>query len=287
MPQAIAFVNGSFMPIHEAQVSVEDRGFQFADGVYEVILVLKQRPFRLRDHLLRLQRSASEVKIPLPYSLEEFEHLVHEGIQRAGYESQQVYIQVTRGAAPREHLPPSGLQPTVVMTFREFVPLPSSLYEQGVSLMTYPEIRWLRCDIKTILLLPNVLARMEAVEHGFFDALFVLETGEITESTAAAFGVIQENTVLLPPLGPRILPSITRSLLYQVAPEAGLRVVEQPLFVRDLKAVEEAFLASTTKHVLPVVRVDRQTIGSGKPGPATQRLLQAFLTFLERELAQG
>ncbi len=284
MPQPIAYLNGQFLPIEEARVPVEDRGFQFADGVYEVILVQRKKPFRLHDHLKRLQRSAEEVKIPLPLSLEEFERIVHEGIQRAGFESQLVYIQVTRGVAPREHLPPPNLQPTVVLTFRAFEPLPEALYAEGVALMTYPEIRWLRCDIKTVLLLPNVLAKMEAMEHGFFDALFVLDSGEITESTAAAFGVIRGDTVILPPLSPRILPSITRSLLYQVAPQAGLKVVEQPLYVRDLPQVEEAFLASTTKHVLPVVRVDRQQIGQGKPGPATRRLLEAFLDFLDREL---
>ncbi len=284
MPQAIAYLNGRFLPIDEARVPIEDRGYQFADGVYEVILVQRGKPFRLHDHLKRLQRSASEVRIPLPESLETLEQIVLEGIRRAGYESQLVYIQVTRGVAPREHLPPPHLKPTLVLTFREFEPLPQRLYDEGVALLTYPEIRWLRCDIKTILLLPNVLAKMEAVDQGFFDALFVLESGEITESTAAAFGVIRQDTVLLPPLGPRILPSITRSLLYQVAPRAGLRVVEQPLFVRDLARVDEAFLASTTKHVLPVVRVDRQVIGSGKPGPATRRLLEALLAFLDQEL---
>jgi len=285
MPQDLAFLNGTFLPLSEARVPIEDRGYQFGDGVYEVILALRGKPFRLKDHLLRLQRSAQEVQISLPYTLEEISRWVREGIRRAGYERQLVYIQVTRGVAPREHLPPEGLTPTLVMTFREFVPLPDTLYQQGVALMTYPEIRWLRCDIKTILLLPNVLAKMEAVRHGFYDALFVLESGEITESTAAAFGVIQGDTVVLPPLGPRILPSITRSLLYQVAPEAGLRVAERPLFVRDLASVQEAFLASTTKHILPVVRVDRQAIGEGTPGPTTRRLLDAFLTFVDRELA--
>lgn len=271
----IGFVNGRFLPLGEATVSVEDRGFQFGDGIYEVIRTYRGEPFRVEAHLERLERSAKAIHLTLPYRLPEWTAHIKEGIDRAGYRESKVYLQVTRGVAPRDHQIPGGLAPTVVMTVREMSELDSRHREDGVAAVTLEDMRWGRCDIKSIDLLPNVLARRHAREAGAFETIFIRD-GEITEGAVANVMIVCAGRLVTPPEGPRILPGVTRRVVLDLACQEGLPVEERPVAVRELRAASEVFLTGTTVEVLPVVRIDDGMIGTGRPGDLTRRLSARF-----------
>ncbi len=283
MGTPLAYVRGEFVPLDQATIPLEDRGFLFADAVYETIVAYHGRPFRLEDHLLRFQRSASEIHLTIEFDLGWLKKIILEGIQRAGFDPAKIYMQLTRGTGPREHVPSRPLKPTLILTFRAHTPVPPEHIEKGIRLHAYPDLRWKRCDIKTTMLLPNVLAKMEALEKGFHDALLVREDGVITECTSAAFGVFRGNTLIFPSLGPQILPSITRKVVIEEAQALGYEVQEGILRFEDLREVDEAFLCSTLQDVTPVVQVDEIQIGDGKPGARTLALLERYRDRLERE----
>jgi len=271
----VAFINGAFVPLAEAKVSIEDRGFQFGDGVYEVIRTYKGRPFALEAHLARLNRSASALDLRQPYSSAEWTDLVLKGITRAAYPEAKIYIQVTRGVAPREHAYLPEATPTVVMTIREFHPVDRSIQATGVEAITLEDIRWGRCDIKSVNLLANVLARQQVKQARVFEAILVRE-GLITEGAVSNVMVVQGGTVVTPPEGPRILSGVTRAVVLNLALSEGLPIQERFVSQSDLYAADEVFLTGTTVEVLPVVRIDRKVIGSGRPGPIAQRLAGCF-----------
>lgn len=271
----IGFVNGRFLPLSEAAVSVEDRGFQFGDGIYEVIRTYRGEPFRLEAHLERLERSAQAIHLALPYRLTQWTGYIKDAIDRAGYRESKVYLQVTRGVAPRDHQIPEGLAPTVVMTVREMTDLAPRHREEGVGAVTLEDMRWGRCDIKSIDLLPNVLARRHARDAGAFETIFVRE-GQVTEGTVANVMIVQAGRLVTPPEGPRILPGVTRRVVLELARKEGLPVEERPVTVQELRAANEVFLTSTTVEVLAVVRVDDATISTGRPGELTRRLSTRF-----------
>lgn len=271
----VAFINGSFVPLAEAKISIDDRGFQFGDGVYEVIRTYKGRPFALEAHWARLERSAAALELTQPYSRTEWTHFVLEGVRRAAYPEAKIYIQLSRGAAPRDHVYPAHMAPTVVMTVREFHPLDKSVPATGVEAMTIEDIRWGRCDIKSLNLLANVLARQQAKQAHVFEAILVKE-GLVTEGAVSNVMVVCGGAVLTAPEGPRILSGVTRAVVLELAINEGLPIHERGISQAELYGADEVFLTGTTVEVLAVVRVDGKSIGDGRPGPVTQRLAAGF-----------
>ncbi len=271
----VAFINGVFVPMAEAKVSIEDRGFQFGDGVYEVIRTYNGRPFALETHLARLDRSATALDLTQPYSHAEWTSRVLEGVKQAAYPEAKIYIQVTRGVAPRDHAYSAEATPTVVMTVREFQPLARSLHAAGVDAMTLEDIRWGRCDIKSVNLLANVLARQRVKQAQVFEAILV-KAGLVTEGAVSNVMVVQKGTVVTAPEGSRILSGVTRDIVLNLALNEGLRVEERFVSQADIYEADEVFLTGTTVEVLAVVRIDGKVIGEGRPGPITQRLAVGF-----------
>lgn len=267
----IAFVNGRFLPWKDATVSIDDRGFQFGDGVYEVIRTYRGIPFELAAHLDRLQRSAMALSLPQPYSRGQWTQWIHQGLSQAGYQDAKIYLQITRGVAPRDHAFPSGIAPTVVMTVREFHPLAVQVRQEGVTAGTCQDLRWGRCDIKSVNLLANVLAREESKKTGVFEAILVKD-GLVTEGSVSNVMAVQSGTIVTAPEGPRILSGVTRTVVLGLAKQEGIPVEERFLSVGSLYAADEVFLTGTTLEVLGVVRVDGKIIGSGQPGPITKTL---------------
>lgn len=271
----IGFVNGHFMPLEEASVSVEDRGFQFGDGIYEVIRTYHGKLFHLDAHLARLERSARAIELPLPWTIQRWAEYVREGIARGGYPDSKVYLQLTRGAAPRDHVFPASAKPTAVMTVREMKPTDPALQAAGVAVMTMDDWRWGRCDIKSVNLLPNVMARQKAKQAGAFEAVFIRK-GQVTEGAVSNVMVVKAGRVLTAPEGELILSGVTRTLVLDLARKEGLEVEERFVTVDELLRADEVFLTGTTVEVMPVIRVDGKPVGSGKPGSVTHKLQAAF-----------
>lgn len=271
----IAFVNGRFLPLAEAMVSIEDRGFQFGDGVYEVIRTYGGRPFELTAHLTRLDRSAQALDLRQPYSHQQWNRQILDGIQQAGYPEAKVYIQITRGVAPRDHAYAPDISPTVVMTVRELHPLDLSVQAAGVEAMTIEDVRWGRCDIKSVNLLANVLARQQAKREQVFESILV-KNGQVTEGAVSNVAIVRNGAIVTAPEGPQILSGVTRAVVLQMTRQAGVSVQERYFTEKELLAADEVFLTGTTVEVLGVVRVNGKMIGGGKPGPITNRLAGDF-----------
>jgi len=271
----IAFVNGKWSAISAAKVSVEDRGFQFGDGIYELIRTYRGELFHIDEHLSRLEASAKEIEIPLPYTAAQFEKIIRLGCRKSGFAEVKIYIQVTRGAAPRLHSFPKKIEPTVVMTFRAFEPLPAKLQEEGVAVISIPDIRWGRCNVKSLNLLPNVIGREQALRAGAFEAIFIRD-GKVTEGAGSNLFAVIGKKVITPPAGPYILSGITREVVLQIGKQRGLEMVEKELKLPQLYSADELFLTGTTVEVLPVVRLDGKPIGTGRPGEKTRFLYRAF-----------
>lgn len=272
----LAFVNGQFLPLADATVSIEDRGFQFGDGIYEVVRTYGGRPFELEAHLARLDRSAQALDLRQPYTFRQWTQYIHEAIQRAAFPEAKLYIQITRGVAPRDHGYDANLLPTVVMTVREFHPLNPSVRAAGVEAITTEDIRWGRCDIKSVNLLANVLARQQAKQAQVFETILI-KGGQVTEGAVSNVMVVRDGTLITAPEGPLILSGVTRAVVLQLAQQEGLHIKERYCSQADLYGAAEVLLTGTTVEVLGVVRIDGKLIGAGKPGPVTQRLAARFL----------
>jgi D-alanine transaminase len=271
-----AFLNGRFLPLAEATVSIEDRGFQFGDGVYEVIRTYRGRPFKLEAHLARLDRSAKAIDLRQPYPSERWADYVTEGLRLAGFPEAKIYLQITRGTAPRDHAYAPDLQPTALMTVRELKPLDATIQATGVAAMTMKDIRWGRCDIKSINLLANVLARQQAKERGVFEAILVRD-GQVTEGAVSNVFIVRDRNLITTPEGPWILSGVTRAVVLELARHQGLAVQERYCSEQELLGATEVFLTGTTVEVLGVVRIDGKPIGRGEPGPVTLSLGKRFL----------
>ncbi|MCD6385193.1 D-amino-acid transaminase [Candidatus Sumerlaeota bacterium] len=280
----LAFLNGEFLPLNEARVSVEDRGFQFADGVYEVVRVYNGRAFYLAEHIKRLQRSASKILLSLPHSAEEFASICDELINRSGYKEAVLYIQITRGTAPRKHpFPSADVSPTVVLYIREFKPYPAEWWQNGVDTISLPDERWLNCDIKSISLLPNVLAKEQALRSGAFEALLFRDPDIVTEGSATNVYYIKRKTLFTHPATNLILSGITREVILRLASELGLTVRQEPQPLQRFKSADEVFLSSTTIEILPVRSIDGTLINNGKvPGEFTLKIHQLYKEEINR-----
>lgn len=271
----IAYVNGRYVPQREAAVRVEDRGYQFADGVYEVIAVQEGRFVDEEAHLERLNYSLSELRIAWPIRPRSMRLIMREVVRRNRIDSRGVlYLQVTRGVAPRSHAFPASARSSLVMTARPLPALDRDAAREGVSVITLPDCRWQRRDIKSISLLPNVLGKQQAVEAGAYEAWLVAPDGTVTEGTSSnAWIVSAAGAVITRQSGHAILNGVTRRALIDIAGDLRLVVVERPFSVNEAKTAREAFLTSTTSLVKPVVRIDNTIIGNGTIGPLTDRLL--------------
>jgi D-alanine transaminase len=279
----IAYVNGEFLPLERATVRVEDRGFQFADGVYEVVRTYGGNPFATDEHLARLSRSLDAIELKNPLSAEQWKSIIDEGIQRSGFAEAIVYLQVTRGCAPRHRGMPKGAEPTVVMTVRELATPAAKLRENGIAVITMPEFRWARCDIKSIALLPSVLAYQAAKKAGANDAIFVDEVDTVNEATAGNVFVVTDGRLRTPLKSTRILPGVTRDKLLVAARAAGIETAEERVTKSELLSAQEVFLSSTTAEVTPVATVDGKQIGNGKPGPVATRVFEQFARMFVRK----
>jgi D-alanine transaminase len=267
----IAYVNGRFGPLADAVVSIEDRGFQFGDGVYEVIRTYRGQPFSIEAHLARFERSAQALQLSVGHTRAQWSSLIHEGLRLSGFPETKIYLQITRGQAPRDHAFPASLAPTTVLTFREFHPLDDVVRRVGVQAVAIDDIRWGRCDIKSVNLLANVLARQRAKEAGAFEAILVRD-GAVTEGSVSNVMVVRNGVICTAPEGHRILSGVTRAIVLELAKKEGIPISETFVSREELLGASEIFLTGTTLEVLPVVGVDGCVIGSGTPGPLSQLL---------------
>ena len=278
MPR-IAYVNGRYLPGAHASVSIEDRGFQFADGVYEVCEVRAGRLVDERRHMARLDRSLSELRIVLPMSAAALSSVMHETVRRNRVRDGIVYVQITRGVARRDFpFPPAGTRPTVVVTARsnDRARL-EQMAAEGVAVVSVPDIRWGRVDIKTVALLPNVLAKQAAREQGAREAWLVDAQGCVTEGASSnAWIVSADGTLITRPLGSDILPGITRAVAIEAAKALGLAFLERPFTLAEAYGAREAFITSASQIVLPVTGIDGHPIGDGMPGPTAKALRRAY-----------
>ena len=280
----IAYVNGRYLPLRQAMVHVEDRGYQFGDAVYEVCEVRQGRLIDERRHLARLKRSLDELQIKLPMSPVALGIVLREVIARNRIGYGIVYLQVSRGVARRDHaFPTPEVPPSVVVTAR---PLNArrneALAAAGIAVASVPDNRWGRVDIKTTGLLPNVLARQAAIAQGARDAWFVDKDGMVTEAASAnAWIVTQAGRMVTRPADHGILKGITRTVLFDVIKAQGLSVEERAFTLLEAYAAREAFVTAASQVVLPVVRIDRHAIGEGKPGPVATALRRAFHEYAE------
>jgi D-alanine transaminase len=281
MPDTL-FFNGRFTTTDERVISVEDRGFQFADSVYEVFKFLRRRPLFLGDHFLRLQRGLAEIEVPNPWNEEaEFAATMAELLTRTSFEEGIVYIQVTRGEAARAHFYPSGMTPTALAYSRRFTFPDAGRKELGIRLVTARDLRWKSCNIKSTNLLANVIAKTAARRAGADEALLVDE-GEVREGASSSFFGVRQGKVITSPADPSILPGTVRDSVISLALGLRIRVDERPLREDELLTLDEAFITSTTQGVMPVSEIDGRLLGNSRRGETTAVLQEAF-DQLERE----
>jgi D-alanine transaminase len=277
----IAYVNGHYRPLRDAAVALEDRGYQFADGVYEVIKVLSRRPRDLERHLERLARSLDALDIRPPMPRRALESVLQETLRRNRMPDALLYVQITRGVAPRNHLFPKSARPSLVITVRRPVFPSAREREEGVGVITHPDLRWGRCDIKSINLLPNVLARQSAAAAGCREAWLIDQEGRVTEGSASnAYIVDAAGRLTTHPLDARILGGVTRSVVLELARGDGLEVVERPFSLDEAYTAREAALSSTISWLLPVTAIDGRPVSNGMPGHVVRRLMALYARHL-------
>ena len=283
-PLPLCYLNGAYLPLSEARISPLDRGFLYADGVYEVMPVYGGRPFRFGAHQERLGRSLAGITMEDPHTLPEWRAILGELIARNGGGDQYVYWQVTRGAQHgRTHAPLPRIPRTVFAFCAPFPVTPPALLEQGLACVTATDTRWARCDIKSVALLANVLLRQLSVDAGAAETI-LLRDGELTEASASAVHVVLGGEVLMPPNSRRILPGTTRSAVEEMAARAGIACRVLPVTEAQLRAADEVWLSAATREVQPVTSLDGHAVGSGKPGPLWRRVYEELQRF-KRELA--
>jgi len=266
------YLNGRFIPQDQACVPITDRGLQFGDSVYEVVPAYGGVPFRLEQHLARLDRSLAAIHMHNPLSHDEWSAILHELTAQLPGQDQQVYIQITRGAPPvRDHAIPAGLKPTVLASTRQLPGRDPAVAQQGISAITLEDIRWRRCDIKATALLANVLAHHQAREQGADEAILVRD-GQALEGTASNLFMVSHGLLITPPTGDCILPGITRDLVLELAAEEGIPYAEAAINVDDLAEAEEIWLTSSTREIRPVTQLNGKPVADGHPGALWRRM---------------
>lgn len=285
----IAYVNGAYLPQREARVNVEDRGYQFADGIYEVVHLHRGRFTDWDLHFARLERSLRLVRIALPMGRAALERVLLEVAGRNRVRDGLLYMQVTRGVAPREHaFPAPGTPPSLVVTARRIKPYPTDVDRWTITVVSHPDERWARRDIKSVGLLPNVLARQAARERGAAEAILVDPDGMVTEGAATSFWIVDADGVLrCPPQSNAILPGCTRGALEAEMRAEGIPFEARAFSLDEARAAREAFITSATSFVKPVIAIDGAPVGDGGVGPVTRRLFGIFARHVNAGLNQG
>ncbi|MFA7095573.1 MAG: D-amino acid aminotransferase [Gammaproteobacteria bacterium] len=278
---SIVYLNGEFLPKDEARVSVLDRGFLFGDGVYEVIPVYGGRLFRLEQHLDRLDQSLVGIRLANPHTRPEWRQIIGQLVELQGGGDQSVYLQVTRGAAPkRDHAFPADVRATVFAMSSPLTPNPPEVAQQGVAAITLEDIRWKYCHIKAVTLLANVLLRQQALDGGAVESILIRD-GEVTEGAASNVFIVRAGELLTPPKGPFLLPGITRDLILELAAANGIPHREAAITEADLASAAEIWVTSSTREILPVTTLNGVPVGNGKPGPQWTRMAALFQAYKE------
>lgn len=279
---SLCFLNGDLMPLEEARISVLDRGFLLGDGVYEVMPAYGGRFFRLAEHFDRLETSLAAVGIPNPMGREAWTGALDALLEANGGGDQTIYLQITRGAAAkRDHAFPAEVTPTVFMMGNPLPPTPQQVHEEGIEVISLPDIRWLRCNIKSINLLPNVLMRQEASEQGAVEALLVRD-GKVTEGAATNFFLVKDGVAVTPPKSNHLLPGITRDLVLELLRAERVPCEERDVREEELATADELWITSSIKEIAPATRLNDAAVGDGKPGPLYQRMIAVYQTYKER-----
>ena len=284
MPR-ISYVNGRYIRHRQAAVHIEDRGYQFADAVYEVITVVRGRLVDDEPHFERLERSLREIRIEMPFSRAVFRLKIAELLRLNRLDTASLYLQVSRGVAPRNHQIPGPMTPSVVMTVKPFAAPSQKIVDEGVAVITLPDNRWKRPDIKSVALLPNVLAKDDTVRQNVYEAWLVDAEGMVTEGTSTNAWIITGGKLVTHPAQHAILNGVTRLALLKIASDIGVALEERPFSVSEAKTADEAFLSSTSAFLVPIVRIDDGKIGEGLPGPVSTALLARYREHLWSEHA--
>jgi D-alanine transaminase len=271
----VVYLNGRYMPLAEARVPVLDRGFIFGDGVYEVIPVYSRRAFRLEEHLRRLDHSLEGIRLANPHSHEQWSEIMRELIRRSPHEDQSLYLHVTRGVAKRDHAFPRNTPATVFLMTNALSTPPAEAVENGAAAITVTDNRWLRCDLKTIALLPNVLLRQLAVEAGAMEAV-LLRDGFLTEGAASNIFVVRDGVLLSPPKSHLILPGITCDVILELARAHEIACEVREITEAEVRTADELWLTSSTREVLAITKLDDKPVGDGAPGPVFRKMHVLF-----------
>lgn len=265
------YLNGKFIPLEEAYIPVLDRGFIFGDGVYEVIPAYSRKPFRLEEHLNRLQHSLDGIRLKNPFSNAEWKNLLEQLIAKNNGEDQYIYLHITRGVAKRDHAFPVNVPPTVFIMSNPLLPPPVELLASGASAITAIDNRWIRCDVKAISLLPNVLLRQLAVDVHALETILIRD-GFLTEGAASNIFIVSNNVLLAPPKSHLMLPGITYDVVLELAAANGIPHEIRQISEHEIRKADEIFLTSSTKEIMPITLLDNQAVGSGRPGELFARL---------------
>ena len=280
------FLNGKILPLEQATVSVLDRGFIFGDGVYELIPVYARVPFRMDEHLTRLERSLGQAKIRNPYSRAQWHSHIYALIDAQAFEDQGLYFQVTRGVAKRDHAFPNNIEPTVFMMSNPLVNPPAEVVEKGGSAVTAVDNRWFRCDIKSISLIGNVLLRQLSAEQGGVETI-LFRDGKLTEASASNVFIVKHGTIQSPPKTNLILPGITYDVVVELARANGLPIEFKDVTEAEVRAADEVWVTSSSKEVLAIVELDGKRVGDGRPGPVFRRMYQLYQEFKHKVMRAG
>jgi len=286
MAEMKVFLNGRLIPLEQATVSVLDRGFIFGDGVYELVPVYSRVPFRLDEHLTRLERSLGETRIRNPYSRPEWRKHIYQLIDAQAFEDQGIYFQVTRGAAKRDHAFPKGVEPTVFMMSNPLTNPPAAQVEKGGVAVSAVDNRWLRCDIKSISLIGNCLLRQLSAEHGAAETI-LFRDGKLTEASASNVFVVKGGVIQSPPKSNLILPGITYDVVVELAHANAMPLEFRDVGEAAVRGSDELWVTSSSKEVLAIVELDGTRIGDGRPGPVFRRMYQLYQDFKQKVMRAG
>jgi D-alanine transaminase len=280
------FLNGKLLPIEQASVSVLDRGFIFGDGVYELVPVYSRVPFRLDEHLTRLERSLGEAKIRNPYTRAQWRSNIYQVIDAQTFDDQGVYFQVTRGVAKRDHAFPKSLEPTVFMMSNPLVSPPQAQVDKGGAAVSATDNRWLRCDIKSISLIGNCLLRQMSAEAGAVETI-LFRDGKLTEASASNVFIVKRGVIHSPPKSNLILPGITYDVVSELARANNLPIEFRDVAEAEVRAADEIWVTSSSKEVLAIVELDGKPVGDGRPGPVFRRMHQLYQEFKQTVMRAG
>jgi D-alanine transaminase len=286
MANEIVYLNGRFLPLDEAHISVLDRGFIFGDGIYEVIPVYSRHPFRLTEHLARLQHSLDGVRLTNPHTNAQWMELIRGIIERNAGDDQSIYLQITRGVARRDHPFPKGVAPTVFLMSSPLATPPRAQVENGVSAVTATDFRWLRCDVKSTSLLGNILLKQQGVDNGAAETI-LFRNGQLTEASSSNVFIVRDGMLLAPLKDNQVLPGITSDVVLELVSRTDIPLQMRDISEFEVRTADEVWVTSSTKEVLAVATLDGKPVGSGKPGPVFKRIHSLYQDYKQTVMRGG